>query len=191
MAPVLPFAAALAGRQLPRLLLARAPVRLVAVPVLGLVLAGYVAGLGVELSTPAAPTQNVQLTQWLMRHPMGGSGLSGYWEANVVTLTSAGQVGVRPVGVVGGRLTRHTANTRNDWFDPSRSYVDFVVLGPPAPGFPGFTKRAAAVATFGRPDHEYHVGPYTILRWRKNLLTDMRTRLSAYARLFSVLFTTY
>jgi hypothetical protein len=78
MAPVLPFAAALAGWQLPRLLTAAKPGRLVVLPVLGLVLAGYVAGLALELTTPAVPAQNARLASWLVRHHFG-DGLSGYW----------------------------------------------------------------------------------------------------------------
>jgi hypothetical protein len=173
MAPVLPFAAALAGRQLPRLVSARLRVRRVAVPVLGLLLAGYGAGLGLELTTAPAPPQNAQLTAWLTRHPLGGTGLSAYWEANVVTLTSAGQAPVRPLNVPGWPLAPYGPNTKAAWFDPARSYADFVVLGPTLPGYPGFANRDAAVATFGTPDRVYRLGQYTILWWHKNLLADL------------------
>ena len=180
MAPVLPFAAALAGRQLPGLLSARVTVRRVAVPVLGLVLAGYVAGLARELTAPVAPPQNAQLTAWLTRHHLGGTGLSGYWQANVVTLTSGERAAVRSVVVSDGKVIPYHANLRRDWYDPSVSYADFVVLGPHLPGYtpgigyPGFTDLNAVRATFGHPARTYHVGPYTILWWHKNLLADMR-----------------
>ena len=39
--------------------------------------------------------------------------------------------------------------------------------------YPGFTDRRLVVATFGKPSRVYHVGPYTILWWPKNLLTDI------------------
>jgi hypothetical protein len=173
-----PFGAVLAARQLAQPLSSWAPLRRIAVPVLGVVLAGYVAGLGVELTVPAVPPENVQLTDWLVKHPLGGTGLSGYWESNAVTLTSGERVGVRSLNVSGGRVIAHTTLTESQWFDPSRSYADFVVLGPPvdAYGYPGFTKRAAVIATFGKPAREYHAGPYTILQWHKNLLTDLRRR---------------
>jgi hypothetical protein len=185
MEPVLPFAAVLAGRQLagPLIRMARrgtadrGPVlaglaRRTLAPVLGLVLAGYVAGLGLELTAPPAPPQNAQLTAWLEAHKLG-TGLSGYWEASVVTLTSGGRVPIRTVQVVNGKLTGSVTETKASWYDPARSYADFVVLYPGVPGYVGFTGRSAAVATFGEPAQTYHVGQYTILLWHKNLLADL------------------
>jgi hypothetical protein len=173
MAPVLPFAAVLAGRQLAGpLLAARRPVRLAALPVLGAVLAGYVAGLALELTAPAVPAQNAQLASWLADHHFK-TGLSGYWQANVVTLTSGGRVQVRALDDEGSRLVRHVANSNAKWFNPAVSSADFVVLGPTVDGYPGFTDRSTVIATFGQPARVYHDGPYTILQWHKNLLTDL------------------
>jgi hypothetical protein len=187
IAPALPFAAVLAGRELGPLFGAprvRAPrhgaprYRRVGVAALGLVLAGYAAGLGLELTAPTAPPQAAQLTAWLESHPLG-TGLSGYWEANVVTLTSGGRVAVRAVTSANGRIAPAPGNTKSVWFDPARSRVDFVVLGPGVPGapgdpgYPGFTDRQAVLATFGKPSRTYHVGQYTILWWPKNLLADV------------------
>jgi len=170
MAPVLPLSAALAGRQLPGLLAGRAPaVRAATAGVLGSVLAGYLAGLGLELTAPTAPPQNERLAAWLTEHRLG-TGLSGYWQGNVVTLTSGGRAHVRPVLVRNGRVVPFTSNVRTGWFDPARSSADFVVLAPAIHSYPGFTKRKAVIATFGEPARTYHVGPYTILRWHKNLL---------------------
>jgi hypothetical protein len=107
-----------------------------------------------------------------MRHRFG-TGLSGYWEANIVTLTSAERTAIRPVQVRDGRLVRHPDNIMPSWFDPSRSSADFVVLGPNVPGYPGFTDRGAVIATFGEPARTYHVGPDTIMQWHKNLLTAL------------------
>jgi hypothetical protein len=183
IAPVLPFAAVLAGRELGPYLSARrvrAPrLRRAGVAALGLVLAGYLAGLGLELTAPTAPPQAAQLTSWLESHPIG-TGLSGYWEANVVTLTSGGRVAVRPVTITDGRIVPNVSQIRDDWFNPARSRVDFVVLSPGipgvpgVPGYPGFTDRQAVLATFGKPSRTYHVGQYTILWWPKNLLPDIR-----------------
>ena len=170
MAPVLPFAAALAGRQLAAPLLSGTRRRAL-LPALGLVLAGYLAGLGLEISHPAAPPQDAQLTAWLQAHPLG-TGLSGYWEANVVTLTSGGQSRIRPLTIASGNL-RPTDNTNDQWYDPARSTADFVVLFPGIQGYPGFTGSAKILASFGQPARTYHVGPYTILYWHKNLLTGV------------------
>jgi hypothetical protein len=219
MAPALPFAAVLAGRELGPFFGAgrardrrvrgrrvrgrrvpgrrvpgrRVPGRRVREPrhgadasryrpawaaVIAVVLAGYLAGLGLELTTPAAPPQAAQLTAWLESHPIG-TGLSGYWAANVVALTSGGRVAVRSVTVTDGRVVSTPNNQKAVWFDPAESRVDFVVLFPgvPAdlgvPAYPGFTDRQAVLATFGKPGRTYHVGQYTILWWPKNLLADI------------------
>jgi hypothetical protein len=173
MAPVLPLAAALAGRQLPRYLTARPATRRVAVPVLSLVLAGYLAGLGLELRAPRVPPQNASITSWLTRHHFG-TGLSTYWTANVVTLTSGEKVSIRPVRVLGGRVIPYFNNTRKSWYDPSASYVDYLVMGPGEPGYPGFGDWASTERTFGHPAVIYRIGAYRVLVWHKNLLTDMR-----------------
>jgi hypothetical protein len=194
IAPALPFAAVLAGRELGPLFGAgRARDRRVGDPrhgadapryrrawaaVIAVVLAGYLAGLGLELTTPAAPPQAAQLTAWLESHPIG-AGLSGYWAANVVALTSGGRVAVRSVTVTGSRVVSTPNNVKAAWLDPAESRVDFVVLFPgvPAdlgvPAYPGFTDRQAVLATFGKPSRTYHVGQYTILWWPRNLLPDV------------------
>jgi hypothetical protein len=169
MAPVLPFAAALAARMCPWPLLGARRILGVA---LGLVAAGYLAGLGLEISQPQAPPQSAQLTSWLERHPLG-TGLSGYWQGNVVTLISGGRARVRPLKVVGGRLVP-ARNTQAAWYDPARSTADFVVLCPGAGAYPGFSDRRLVLATFGGPARTYHVGPCTILFWHKNLLASLR-----------------
>ena len=168
IAPVLPFAAVLAGRQLGPYV----GCRRVAAGALGLVLAGYLAGLGLELTTPAAPPQDAQLTAWLESHPIG-TGLASYWEANVVTVSSGGRVAVRPLSIVGNRILPAVGQIKDEWFDPARSRVDFVVLFPGIAGYPGFTDRRLVVGTFGTPSRVYQVGRYTILWWPKNLLTDL------------------
>jgi hypothetical protein len=173
IAPMLPYSAALAARQLgPWLGGAWRGAHRVAIPALGLILAGYLAGFGLELTTPSAPPQAAPLTSWLSAHSIG-TGLSGYWTASVVTLTSGGRDAVRPLLVSDGRVIAGTAEVKADWFDPARSAADFVVLFPGIPGYPGFTDRRAVVATFGKPDRTYRVGQYTILWWHKNLLADL------------------
>jgi hypothetical protein len=167
IAPVLPFGAALAGR----MLAGRIRTAGLAVPLLA-VLAGYLAGLVLEITKPAAPAQNAQLVSWLAARNLD-SGLSGYWESNVVTLTSGGSVRIRTVGESGGRIAPVIREAAAQWYDPDRSTADFVVLFPGVPGYPGFTQRAAVLATFGKPARTYHAGPYTILVWDRNLLREL------------------
>ena len=174
VAPALPFAAALAGRELARPLTAIRLARRALLPALGVVLVGYLAGLGLEITNPSVPPQAQQLTSWLEHHHLG-TGLSGYWESNVVTLTSGERVAVRLVDPGSGVLTRGGSEENAAWYDPARSSADFVVLFPGINGFPGFTNRKLVLATFGKPARIYHVGRYTILYWHKNLLTDLRS----------------
>jgi hypothetical protein len=168
IAPVLPFSAALAGRMLAgRLHRAK-----VAVPLLLVVLAGYLAGLAREISQPPAPAQNQQLTTWLATRHLH-AGLSGYWESNIVTLTSGDRIQIRAVAPSGGRLAPAIRESKAQWYDQDRNTANFVVLFPGVPGYPGFTQQRAALATFGAPARTYHVGPYTILIWNANLLRDL------------------
>ena len=171
IAPVLPFSAALAGRLLAgRLQRARlAPLVLAVV-----VLLGYLAGLAFHVSQPPAAAQDQQLAAWLAARHLR-TGLSGYWESNVVTLTSGDRVRIRAVTVTpsGGRLAPSLRESNADWYDPARNTADFVVLFPGVAGYPGFTPESAVLATFGRPARTYQVGAYTILVWNKNLLSGL------------------
>ncbi len=171
IAPVLPFTAALAGRLVAGRLLAGRPKAARLAPLLLVVLLGYVAGLALELSQPPADAQNQRLTSWLAARQLH-SGLSGYWESNVVTLTSGDRVQIREVTPSGTRLVPSARESKAQWYDPRESTADFVVLAPGTAGYPGFTREQAALATFGPPARTYHVGPYTILVWNTNLLSE-------------------
>jgi hypothetical protein len=170
MAPVLPFAAVLAGRMFADRVLA---LRL-APAVLLLVLAGYLGGLGYELAQPSVPAQNQQLATWLAEHHLD-RGLSGYWQSNVVTLATKEQVRVLQLRVAGQRVVPYEWEVKLSWLDSRHNSANFVVLAPSVAEYPGFTNTAAVLATFGPPAHDYHVGPYQVLVYRKNLLADLRS----------------
>jgi hypothetical protein len=179
IAPVLPFGAALAGRLLGGSLLGGRTLagRLrsaVLAPLLGVVMLGYLTGLADELRQPPVPAQNQQLASWLAAHNLH-TGLSGYWEADVVTLTSGDRVRIRLVNVAyaRGRLLPSSFEGKADWYDPNRNTANFVVLFPGVAEYAGFTQEWAVLATFGRPARTYHVGAYTILVWDKNLLREL------------------
>ena len=165
---VLPLTAALAG-----LLLASRLQAARLVPVLLIVLAGYLVGLAREISQPPVPAQDQQLTSWLAARHLQ-TGLSGYWESNVVTLASGDRVRIRLVTPAGGRLIRGTVESKAAWYDPRRGRADFVVLFPGVAGYPGFTSVRPVLATFGPPARTYHVGSYVVLVWDKNLLSELR-----------------
>ena len=172
IAAVLPFSAALAGRLLAGRLLAGRLKAAKLMPLLLVVLLGYLAGLAHEITQPPVAAQNQQLTSWLAARHLH-TGLSGYWESNIVTLTSGDRVQIRLVKVSGGRLIPGTYESKADWYDPDRNTANFVVLSPGMAGYPGFTQERAVLATFGTPARTYHLGSYTILVWNRNLLTEL------------------
>jgi hypothetical protein len=170
--PVLPLAAVLVGRRVGPVLTHSAQ-RVFYIPALAAIAAGYLAGLVHEAAQPAVRPQNAALSAWLQEHHLA-SGLSGYWESMVVTLTTGGQVRVSLVSDAGGRFSASRRETKVTWYDPSQSAANFVVLSPGIEGYPGFTDERAALATFGKPAHVYHYERYTILVWNKNILRDLR-----------------
>ena len=196
IAPVLPFAAVLAARELSPALAGVLPrpapaVRGAAAPpasgpvraglprlagcLLSVIGIGYVAGLGRELTVPAAPPQGAPLTAWLASHRLAGTGLGGYWQASVVTLTSGGTVAIRPIADTGGGIGAHPSEVNDAWFDPRRSAARFVVLSPGEPEYPGYADYRAVSATWGAPARVYRVGQYAIWYWpKKNLLSTIR-----------------
>jgi hypothetical protein len=141
-------------------------------PILLIVLLGYLAGLAHEVSQPPVAAQNSSLTSWLVARHLH-TGLSGYWESNVVTLTSGDRVQIRTVSSSRGRLTPSTLESKAQWYDPARSSANFVVLFPGVAGYPGYTSERAVLATFGPPARTYHVGAYTVLVWNRNLLAGL------------------
>jgi hypothetical protein len=138
------------------------------------VLALYLAGLGCAAAQPPATAQDASLASWLRARHLT-AGLSGYHQANIVTLDSGGTVTLRPVRAVAGRLAAYAWNANSEWFDPSPAGPTFLVLTRPgAPGEAGLTVRDA-VATFGPPASTYADGAFVILVWpHGNLLTALR-----------------
>ena len=195
IAPVLPFAAVLAGRILgPRLAGPRLAGPRPASPrptghsqrrhalrcALVAALALYAAMLGYGAARPPAAPQYADLAAWLTARHLS-NGLSGYHQASIVTLESGGAVTLRAVAPApgGAGIVAYTWNASQRWFDPAAHSANFLVLT--APGLPaaaggsGLT-AAAAVATFGRPAERYRYLAYTILIWPRgeNLLVRLR-----------------
>jgi hypothetical protein len=192
IAPVLPFAAAPAGRRLGDRLAARRPAASSNHPsalaarrdqalryALVALLAWYAALLGYDAAQPPSPPQYANLAAWLSAHQLT-EGLSGYHQANVVTLETGGAVTLRAVTrTKRGLIGAYTWNASAAWFDPAASTASFLVLtapgAPASAGGEGLT-AAEATATFGRPARIYRYGAYLILRWPRadNLLARLR-----------------
>jgi hypothetical protein len=175
IAVVLPYAAALAGRMLaPPLLSSRAgrmtwftteATHRACAAAGALVLCGYLAGFGYELTFPSSRPANSPLASWLLAHGLR-SGLATYWAASSVTVDTGGRVAVRAVT---GTLTPYLWMADAAWYDPELSQPNFLILQqPPASELSLLRKR------LGPQARRYQVDGYMVLVWNRNLLRDLR-----------------
>jgi len=170
IATVLPAAAALAGRALGGSRAGRARPGRVLTAALGVGLAGYLAALGYAAAQPAAPAENQALADWLRAHGLV-EGLAGYWQADSVTLDSGGKVVIAPIF----GASPYQWESESSWYDPAVSHPDFVVTVSGPADEEIFARPVVIHRVFGRPDQVYRYGRYTIMVWKKNLLTDLGT----------------
>jgi len=170
MAGVLPAGAVLAGRMLGRRFLA---FRLV--PAMVVVLACYLAALGYTVAQPSRPAVTQELADWLGAHHLT-YGLSSYGVSNVTTLASGGAVSIRSVSFYNNDAAPGPYEFDQTWYDPRLHDANFVVLmNPPA----ALDQIATWVVldAFGRPSRVYDFGPYVIMTYDTNLLTDLSPSL--------------
>ncbi len=166
IAAVLPFSAVLAGRLLGTRL-ARPRPRLLALPVL----ACYLACLGYAVAQPPVPADGQHLADWLAARHLR-SGLATYWQASGTTLASGGRIQVSPVCATRHGFTAEQWESNASWYDPRVREASFLILGEQAAcNYPSAGQTRSA---FGPPALSYRVGPYTVLVWRRNLLTMLR-----------------
>jgi hypothetical protein len=170
-AVVLPFGAVLAGRTLAPVIASWKP-RLrpaLAGPLLaGALLAGYAASLGYAAAQPAVPPANSELAEFLAAHHLS-DGVSGYWQSSIVTVQSGGAVTIR--ALLPGTLQPDLWEAKASWYDPGAHRATFLVTEDQPGFFNHWIPNSAALAAYGPPARTYHVGPYTIMVWDKNLLT--------------------
>ena len=173
-AVVLPFGAVLAGRTLAARLLGREAGRpgwlrgaAWRAGLAAALLAGYAGSLGYAAAQPSAPPANQQLASFLAGHHLT-EGVGGYWLSSIVTVDSDGSVTVR--ALLPGTLQPDLWESKPSWYDPA-SYRPTFLVTDSQPGFFHYWKpNPAALAAYGPPARTYHVGPYTVFVWDKNLL---------------------
>ena len=180
VAIIVPFGAALAARVLTRRVRAvdgatatAGPARRIRLTALGagvLVLAGYGAGFGYELTQPSAPPANTQLASWLEAHHLS-YGLSGYWTSSSVTVDSDNRVQVRTLAQYTLQPDLWMSNV--SWYNPRLHYANFIVLDSQPGNFSYFEPYEYVRRFFGTPSRTYETGPYTIMVWNRNLLDDL------------------
>jgi hypothetical protein len=177
IAVVAPFGAALAARMLAgsqasrtraQSVLARRT-RVVAYGAGLAVLLGYLAGLGHEVVRPAAPPDGSQVASWLEAHHLR-YGLGGYWQSSIVTVDTGGQVKVR--AVVKNTMAPYLWLAKPSWYDSAAHQANFVVLNSTRT-YLYWEPRTVIAKYFGRPAHEYNVGPFTVMVWDRNLLSSI------------------
>ena len=135
-----------------------------------LVLAGYAAGLGYEITQPALPAANTSLATWLADHHLT-YGLSGYWTSSSVTLDSDNKVQVR--ALMQFTMQRDLWMSNETWYDPQTHYANFIVLDSTPGYFSHWEPLALIKEYFGTPAKIYRTGPYTVLVWNRNLLPSI------------------
>jgi hypothetical protein len=175
-AVVLPFGAVLAGRVLAEPLTTR--LRGGEVDILGwlrrrrwragltsALAVGYLASLGYAAAQPSVPPANAQLATFLAEHHLT-NGISGYWQSSIVTVGSDGAATVRAVQP---SLRPYLWETKGSWYGQRAT---FLVTENQAGYFNHFEPSASALAALGPPARTYHVGPYTVLVWNKNVLSS-------------------
>jgi hypothetical protein len=171
IAVTLPFGAVLAGRAVGPWLSAawRRPTGRTLAPLLGAVLACYLAALGYSAAQPAKPAAVQALAGWLEQHHLT-SGLARYWTANVTTLASGGQVRAAPVE--GYPNHAYVWVTKPSWYDPAKYSANFVIAGT-NPADTQAIPVKSVVDAFGRPAHEYRVDGYVVMVYDRNLLRSV------------------
>jgi hypothetical protein len=174
-AAILPMGAVLAGRVLAGPLLARRTSArwTFVLPVLGLILAGYVAALAYAVTLPSVPSATQDLADWMLAHHatdgLTSFGLSTYQESNITTQSAGGVAGLRPVVAAGGGLSPGDHEYKTAWYDPRTQDMNFVVLSTEDTSLAEGTVQSA----FGPPTRVIHLGQYTIMVWNKNLLAEL------------------
>jgi hypothetical protein len=171
IAPVFALGAALAGRLFAEPLLRP---RLKPVLVAGVAAAVFAAVPPLVSARPAAPDA-ASLAVWLERHGLR-QGIAGYWQASSVTADSNGQVTMRAVNhdyVGAAGLAPYRWESDMTAFNPRTNDANFVVATAPGSYWSATVTAAEATAKFGEPARTYRFAQYTILVWRKNLLSDL------------------
>jgi hypothetical protein len=201
-APVLPFAAVIAGRQLGGRLVAAAPRIPVLVPALAVVLAGYTWTLVAGAVQPPAPAPYADVAAWMESHGLT-YGLGGYWQASVITVETGGKVTIRAVGSIpeaigAGQVTTCTIvpyswEANQTWFLAARHRATFILMNEDPKSYPydplgAFNMAGGALKVLGRAKDytQYYIGDaipykyapsghttYIVRAYRYNLLSRL------------------
>jgi hypothetical protein len=127
----------------------------------------FAASTGYTLAQAEPARPDSQLVAWLETHHLH-NGVGDYWSASISTVTSQGDVTIRPVvSDNDGTLRRYLKQSAESWY--SKSFQFFVY----DTGLPwGSDNTVSATKTWGAPEHTYSVGPYRVLVWPRPLVLN-------------------
>lgn len=183
-APVLPFAAVVAGRMLGgRLLATRFRVR-VLIPALAVMIAGYGYTLASGARQAPAQLRFAPVVKFLEAHHLR-YGLSGYWQSSIITVETGGAITVRAVESCS--LQPYQWEAKTSWYDSRENWADFLLIDTKNNGYetsfnPNGNALAALNTLNGSNDKLWGYGPmhpnmhgvlinlYAARIYRKNLL---------------------
>jgi hypothetical protein len=126
--------------------------------------AAAVLPLSIAAARPPAAVPAAPLAAWLSARHLT-YGLAGYWDSSVITVHTRGAVQVRAVTMRGRQVARYDWEADIGWYAASGHDTAFVILGDGL--------GPAAEAYFGKPAAVGHVGPWTVLIYRRNLLRQL------------------
>ncbi len=164
LAPIVVFGAVLAARTVAPAI-ARARWGAAGVTVYALIsLVFFLPGL---LVTPPPPPQ-AQLGAWLVAHNLH-VGYAGYWNSNIVTVETGGDVAVRPVLFNGGKITPFLWNSSISWYGRPAHFVVYDSSNW------GDVNLGTIEQTFGKPNRVAQVGSYYVAVWKRSITAALNT----------------
>jgi hypothetical protein len=159
IAPVLPFAAVLAGRMIGDRLLSgpvttiRLPkvsrplrLRLIVVPLIAL-FGWYSFGLFQQAATPAVANPFAELEAYLEANNLT-YGIGGYWNASVITVDTGGRITIRAVSP--GCLQPYAWENKLTWYDPAQNSANFLLLSNVSGYFSQFSASSMSLSALDK-----------------------------------------
>jgi hypothetical protein len=144
---------------------------------LALVLAVSAGVYAQQVAQPPQPSAYMRIGAWLHAHHLS-YGLADYWDGNVVTVATGGQVQVRPISMKSGRIVISPWESDDAWYAPTAGDASFFIADISRYSACGNAARsrtawmASIRATFGSPARSYRVDGFDVLVWNHNLLGE-------------------
>jgi hypothetical protein len=130
---------------------------------------GLLSCLGYAAAQPAQQPRDAPLADWLVAHHLT-NGLSGYWNANITTLVTGGEVHLAPL--TSGGSYGYLWVAKQEWFNPAVSSANFIVTTTQQQGGNDVPLRTV-LNWYGKPAQSYQFQQYSIVVYDRNLLASV------------------